>query len=388
MIFKDKDKLSPRYIPKFLPHREEQIKTLKDFLWDSLQNPSDSYLKVLQLIGDVGSGKTVTTVRFGEMFQNEAMKRKIDLKHVYLNPKVHGASRIILYRYLVQEAASEVFSANLNAEELLTELTRHLKRTKKYLLISFDEADYFVRHSKESVIYDLTRLDEISPGEPTNILGVIFTARSTKFYKKLDRAELSTLGTFLIPFNSYSSKEIFDILEARVKEAFRTRVVTTDVLEYISNVIPKPPVNGDIRYALDLLLYSGILASNYRAEAVSLEHVRRVMSAIHPSITDEDIINLSYKGKIVLLAIARALRSAKSPYVSLRDIRSMCSLVCEERKLKAIDEIEEHVQDLADRDIVDIKSLMSIGISKVSTEDLERFLEGLIERIRIDVDNG
>ncbi len=66
----------------------------------------------------------------------------------------------------------------------------------------------------------------------------------------------------------------------------------------------------------------------------------------------------------------------------------MCSLVCEERKLKAIDEIEEYVQDLADRDIVDIKSLMSIGISKVSTEDLERFLEGLIERIRIDVDNG
>ncbi|MCP8322968.1 MAG: AAA family ATPase [Candidatus Methylarchaceae archaeon HK02M2] len=387
MIFKDRDKLSPRYIPEFLPHREEQIKLLKDFLWDSLRNPSKSYSKVLQLIGDVGSGKTVTTVRFGEMFQNEGRKRKINLKHVYLNPKVHGASRIILYRYLVQEATPEVFSANLNAEELLIELMKHLQSTKKYLLISFDEADYFVKHSKESAIYALTRLDEVLPGKPTNVLGVILTARSTKFHEKLDRAELSTLGTFLIRFNSYNSREIFDILETRVKEAFLPKVVTTDVLEYIADVTSKPPVNGDVRYALDLLLYSGILASNYGAEVVSLEHARRVMSMIHYSITDEDIINLSDKGKIVLLAIARALRSAKNPYVSLRDIRSMCSLICEDHKLKAIDEIEEYVQDLADRDIVDIKSLTSIGISRVPMEDLEKFLEGLMERIRIDVND-
>jgi len=358
---------------------------LKDFLWDSLQDPSKSYLKVLQLIGDVGSGKTVTTLHFGEMFQNEAQRRKINLKHVYINPKVHGTSRIILYRYLVQEAAPEVFSVNLGAEELLLELIKYLQRTKKYLLISFDEADYFVKHSKESVIYALTRLDEVSPSKPTNVLGIVLTARNTKFYEKLDKAELSTLGTFLIRFNSYNSKEIYDILEARVKEAFQPRALTLDILEYIADVTSKPPVNGDVRYALDLLLYSGILASNYGDEIVGLEHVRRVRSVIHPSITDEDIINLSYKGKIILLAIARALRGATSSYVSLRDIRGMCSLVCEEHKLKTIDEIEEYVQDLADRDIVDIKSLTSIGISRVPTEDLERFLEGLIERIRIDV---
>jgi len=134
LIFKDKNKLSPRHIPKFLPHREEQIRTLKDFLWDSLRNPSKSYPKVLQLIGDVGSGKTVTTMRFGEIFWNEARKRKINLIHVYLNPKVHGANRIILYRYLVQEATPEVFSANLNAEELITEMIKYLQRNKKYLL--------------------------------------------------------------------------------------------------------------------------------------------------------------------------------------------------------------------------------------------------------------
>ncbi len=384
-IFKDKERLSPRYIPEMLPHREEQIGTFKSYLWDSLQNPSKAYPKVLQIIGDVGSGKTVTTLHFGEEFQREALRRKINLKHVYVNPKVHGSSRIILYRYLVQEAVPEVFSSNLSAEELLIELVRHLQRTNRYLLITFDEADYFVRHSKEPIIYDLTRLNEISPGKPTCVLGIIFTARSTKFHEKLDRAELSTLGAFPIRFNSYGSKEIYDILVARVDEAFQPRVIKDDVLEYISDLTSSPPVKGDVRYALDLLLYSGTLAYNEGAEAISLEHVRKVISATHPSITDDDILNLPEKGRIILLAVARALRTAKSPYVSLRYIRGICGVVCEEYKLEAIDDIEEYVQDLADRDIVDIKSLTSIGISGVPTEALERFLDSLMDRIRIGI---
>jgi cell division control protein 6 len=388
LIFKDKEKLSPRYIPDTLPHREGEIKILKSLLWDSLEAPSLSFLKVLQIIGDVGSGKTVTTVRFGEEFQKEAIRRKINLKHIYLNPKVHGASRIILYRYLVQEAAPEVFSANLSAEELLTELIKHLQRSNRYLLITFDELDYFVKHAKESVIYDLTRLNEISPGRPIGVLGTIFTARSTKFHEKLDKAELSTLGAFPIRFKSYSSKEIFDIIHARAMEAFQPRAIPTEVLEYISDITAKYPVNGDIRYALDLLLYSGTLATNEGAETVNLEHIRKVMNATHPSIADEDILNLSEEGKVVLLAVVRALRGAKSPYVSLKNIRSTCGVVCEEYKLKPIEDIEEHVQDLADREIVDIKSLTSIGISGVPTEALESFLDGLIERIKFGLNKS
>jgi len=388
LIFKDKEKLSPRYIPDALPHREEELKTLKSLLWDSLEAPSRSFLKVLQIIGDVGSGKTVTTVRFGEEFQKEAMSRKINLKHIYLNPKVHGASRIILYRYLVQEATPEVFSANLSAEELLTELIRHLQRSNRYLLITFDEVDYFVKHSKDSIVYDLTRINEITPGKPTGVLGTIFTARSTKFHEKLDKAELSTLGAFPIRFKPYSSKEIFDILHARALDAFQPRAVSTDVLEYVADITAKYPVNGDVRYALDLLLYSGTLASNEGVEMVNFEHVRKVMNVTHPSIADEDILNLSEEGKIVLLAVVRALRGAKSPYVSLKNIRSTCGVVCEEYKLKPIEDIEEYVQDLADREIVDIKSLTSIGISGVPTEALERFLDGLIERIKFGLNKS
>lgn len=39
----------------------------------------------------------------------------------------------------------------------------------------------------------------------------------------------------------------------------------------------------------------------------------------------------------------------------------MCGVVCEEYELKPFEDIEEQIQDLADRDIVNIKSLTEIG---------------------------
>jgi cell division control protein 6 len=188
-------------------------------------------------------------LRFGEMFKKEATRRKVNVRHVYLNPKVHGSTRTTLYRYLTQQATPEVFSISLSAEELLIEMVRNLQQTHNYLLISFDEVDYYVRHVKNS-IYDLTRLNEITPGKPSGVLGVIFAARNTKFYEKLDKSELSTLGSFPINFPNYSTKQIYDILEVRIQEAFQDRAVNTDVLEYIADISSKPPTNGDIRYAL------------------------------------------------------------------------------------------------------------------------------------------
>lgn len=380
-IFKDREKISHRFIPSNLPHREEQINSLKSLFFKSLENPSNAHLQIAQIIGDVGSGKTVTSLHFGEMLELEAKKRKITLKHVYLNPKVHGSSRITLYRYLVRNAAPEVFSQSLSAEELLTELVNYLQTNHSYLLITFDEVDYYVKHSIDS-IYDLTRLNEISPGRPVGVIGVIFTARSTKFHEKLDRAELSTLGNFPITFPNYNTEQLHDILQERVKDGFQDGVITSDVLEYIADVAAAPPVNGDVRYALSVLFYAGNLALSTGSDRITIDIVRSVANATHPSITDEDILNLSNKGRIALLALVRSLRDSKTAYSSLRDVRTICGIICEEYGLKPFDDIEEHVQDLADRDIINIKSLTKIGISGVPTDALAQYLDGLNDKIK------
>ncbi len=380
-IFKDSDKLSPRYIPKVLPHRGEQIAMLNGFFNGILDTPSEAYLRVVQAIGPVGTGKTCSCIRFGEAMEEEARMRGVDLKYVYINLKVHGGSRVILYRHLVRQSAPEVYSKSLGAEELLDGLVRYLEAENQYLLISLDEIDYFVKHVGDRVIYDLTRLNEFYPGRPLGVLGLIFTARSKDFYELVGRAELSTLGRNCIDFPPYGVSQIVDILDQRVEEAFRRGAVSRDVFEYVADVTASPPVDGDVRYALDLLLFAGNLADRLGHEVVLPEDVRRVHGETHPHITSEDILDLPDEGKVALMAVARSLQIEESPYVSLRRIREMCGVVCEEYGLKPLD-TDEHVQDLADRGIVEIKSLTKVGMSGIPSVELYGFLDNLMDRVK------
>ena len=143
-----------------------------------------------------------------------------------------------------------------------------------------------------------------------------------------------------------------------------------------------PPINGDLRYALDLLLYSGSLADSNGSESILPEHVRTVHGETTPILTTEDISNLPDNEKLVLLAVIRSLKTKRSSYTSLKEIRSATGLICEELKVKPIDDIDENLQDLSDRYIIDIKSLTKIGISGASLENLDTYLNTLLEKIR------
>ncbi|MGC8912245.1 MAG: AAA family ATPase [Nitrososphaeria archaeon] len=178
VIFRDRDKLSPRYIPPTLPHREEQISFIRNFFGESLSNPPGAYLKVLSIVGPAGSGKTCSVLKFGERVEGEASKFGRNLRHVYVNLKLHGGSRVILYRYLLEACAPESYSSSLSAEEMLRTMLRTLDEKRRYAVISLDEIDYFIRSSRDtSVVYDLTRLNEVDPRIHCNVVGVIFTAR-------------------------------------------------------------------------------------------------------------------------------------------------------------------------------------------------------------------
>lgn len=163
-----------------------------------------------------------------------------------------------------------------------------------------------------------------------------------------------------------------------------------EVLEFISDLTVKPPVNGDLRYALDLLLYAGNLADSSNSKTILPEHVRTVHSETYHLITTEDILNLPGEEKLVLMAVARTLQGKKTSYVSLREIRNAFEIMREEFKSKAVstEEPEDYVQDLADRGILDIKGINRIGISGVSLEDMSKFLNSVPERVgnRFDSD--
>ena len=388
-VFKDKNKLSPYYIPRNLPHRDKQISLLQSIYGSMMKDIRNVYPRFTQIIGETGTGKTCTTIKFGDLIAEAAKKEDVKLKSVYINCKVDGATRYVLFGTLVRKVTLQISTRSLSPEEMIRQLVEYLRVEGMYLIICFDEIDYFIQtNPKEHIIYDLTRITEMSPGEPSPIIGEIFIARSLKWHERLEPGERSTLGMGVIEFPRYTSKQVREILEDRVKEAFRSGGVDEDVLDLVSDITANPPVNGDIRVGLDLLYYSGTLAENQGFDKVLPDHVRKVYGETNPTITSEDIINLDENGRLVLLALVRSLRANKSAYVGLRDAHRSYEVVCEEFNVKPSEKFEESLQDLVYRGIVEMKSLTELGISGASLTDLEKFVNNLMQRLRQDLNEA
>src|ERR671918_1380006 len=193
-IFKNKSKLSPRYLPEELPHRQAQIQQIVDVFSDAPKDPDRFPLAVLQVIGAAGIGKTSTVLRSSKIVEELFAKSRLTLKSVYINMKLQGGNKYAIYRLLLERIAPELPAQGLSAEEMLRYLLRYLHENRIHALIILDEIDYLIKSTKDSsIIYDLTRLNEFDPDKPCNVKGVIFIARSTEFYNRLDQAELSTL---------------------------------------------------------------------------------------------------------------------------------------------------------------------------------------------------
>ena len=379
IIFKDRKKLSPRYIPKEIPHREKQIDLLIRTFLDIKEDPDKFPLTILQIIGPAGIGKTSTVIKFSNILENELRKSKINIKIVYINLKLQGGNKYAIYKYLLSCIAPELPAQGLSAEEMLRQMLDYLIINNVYSIIILDEIDYLIKIAKEiGIIYDLTRLNEFDPSKKCNVKGVIFIARSTEFYEKLDEAELSSMGRAYIEFPNYTIEQISDILIRRSRDAFQENVIGTDIIDWIAKIVVSPVVNGDIRYALDLLSYAGNLAESEGTERVLIDHVKKINKQIYNGITDDDIKELSNIQIIVLLGIIKGLKIKNRDYVDLKEIRMQSLEISEKYKIRKLD-VEDILDDFATRKIIKIISLKKISLTSSSIDNLEKILISKID---------
>ena len=378
-IFLDRSKLSPRYIPSELPHREKEIEKIYHAFRESFSSPERFPLTIMQIVGPAGIGKTSTVLATMRLLEDQFSKNRLKMKVAYVNLKLQGGNKYAIYRFILEKIAPELPAQGLSAEEMLRFLLRYLIENKTFAFIVLDEIDYLIKITKDSgIIYDLTRLNEFDPESPCHVKGVIFIARSTDFYSRLDQAELSSLGRVPMKFPMYNLKQVSDILSKRCTEAFRPRVVGSDLIDKVSEITISTAVKGDIRYSLELLLYAGNLAESDSTGVVSLEHILKVHSQIHPSLTLDQIRELPKNQLVTLLAVAAAMRMRDKNYVDIREIRSHAIAICEDLKVRKL-EIEDYLDDLRMKNIIEIKSLKEIGINSVSVEELQTVLRRQIK---------
>jgi archaeal cell division control protein 6 len=378
-IFHDRSKLSPRYIPKELPHREREIEKIYHAFKDSLGNPDSFPLTILQIVGPAGIGKTSTVLSTVRILNDQFAKNRLKMKTAYVNLKLQGGNKYAIYRYILEKIAPELPAQGLSAEEMLRYLLRYLVENRIFAFIILDEIDYLIKITKDSgIIYDLTRLNEFDPETPCLVKGVIFISRSTEFYSKLDQAEISSLGRIPIRFPMYTLKQVGDILSKRCSEAFRPGVIGSDLIDKISEITISPDVKGDIRYSLELLLYAGNLAESDVTNMVSLTNILKVHNQLHPSLGLEQIRELTKNQLITLLAITVAMRIRDRNYVDLREIRNHAIAICEDLKIRRID-VEDYLDDLRIKNIIEFKSIKEIGIHSVPIDEIQTLLRKQIK---------
>lgn len=364
---------------------------LRNLFGDFLEKPKESYMKVVQIYGPTGSGKSCMTLRFGLMFEREAKARGIPLKFVHVSSKLGVDSTYALYQTILQKVSPESAGRGYSPSEMLRHIVFHLKRAGEYMLLAVDDVDYLLRVLKEKrgesgVIFDLTRLNEMFLGETQQVVGVIFIAKDASFRDLLDPAEVSTLGSVVIRLPNYSSEQLADILMERADEAFRIGAVSWDVVEFIADLAAGKSYNpGDCRFALDILLAAGLIADSQWADRVTLEHVRVAAAEWFDGISTEDLASLDLHEMLVLLAAAEALDFHKTPYVSIKQIHEHYVMECEDRKLKpaSYDTVKEHVETLHCIGLLS-RTPKGVCIVGATVKDLSRVLQTIEKGERLE----
>ncbi|RLE51310.1 MAG: cell division control protein Cdc6, partial [Candidatus Methanomethylicota archaeon] len=385
-IFRDEGKLSIDYVPDYLPHRERELRILASYFRFMIDKPGSFCQKVL-IIGPVGTGKTATSKLFGRVFTNIARRRGITISYVHVNCHKDRSLFMVLSR-IIKQLNPNFPGRGLSAQELLHIVWDFLDNEDRFALIALDEVDYFVRVAGEDSIYDLIRISD----EMLNYsqrLSFIFIARSIDFIHLLDKSTRSTLMHNVIKFNPYSSKELFDILKARVGEAFYSGVVSDDILMFIAEIAEE--AGGDARYAIEILWRASKFAESSLSRKIELEHVRKAVSTIHPLVRIEVLSSLLHHEKLLLLSIARALRSSGKAYVTMGEVEETYRAICEEfnekprkhtklwsyvKNLRNLGLIRAEVKSIEGRGRSTVIGLAEIPIETVEREILKMVLEG------------
>lgn len=317
-VFRDASKLMPDYVPQVLVHRDEEFRQLVRIFKPVLENKASQRALVT---GSVGVGKTALTRKFGAELESTARDRKMKLVYLHVNCRKDKTLYAILSKIVHRFNPKEPYRG-LGPEKLLNDLIIHLNSHDTYLVLTLDELDFFVEQNGPDLIYSLSRAAEESGGQ--NRISMIAIGRDKSFLRTMDPATQSSFMHNVLSLDRYHSTQLLDILKQRVGEAFKVGTVEEETLELIADIASRW---GDARFALELLWRAGMAADSEGRDLVTPEHVRKAKADVYPELKREVLRELQLHEKLVLLAIARKLKTSKRAYAFTGDVKKTYRVV-------------------------------------------------------------
>ena len=209
-IFKDEGPLSLEWLPSRLPHRENQLRFLAELFRSVIDKPGTTSPKVL-ITGDIGTGKTVLTQRFGTDIQRTAKTLKLNLAYIHVNCREYRGSLFMILKRVLQTFTPQFPQRGFSSEELLHILLDQLEDKKLHIILTLDEADSLIKAEGSTSLYNLTRIQEERSGRPVR-LSLIIILRDLKNLEDLDRSTQSTLQRNVIRLDHYTTPQLENIL--------------------------------------------------------------------------------------------------------------------------------------------------------------------------------
>ena len=325
-VFKDEAKLDINYVPPRLPHREREHRLLMGFFESLLRFPERMAQRVI-ITGDVGTGKTALSRRFGAEIIMDGNKRGLKLRYIHLNCREYRGSLFLILHKSVTVFRPNFPKRGYSAEELLDTFMQCLDEENAFVILALDEFDSLVEREGSDAIYKLTRLQETRQEKPQR-LSLICILRDLPLLDNLDPSALSTLQRNVIGLEKYARDQIVDILNDRVSMAFEPATVPEDSVFFIAELAKSE--TGNARFAIELLWRAGKYADSEASELVLPEFIRKAFSSIFPSVKKSELDSLGMHEKLLLLGVARVFKESENAYALLSEVEKAYAIACEE----------------------------------------------------------
>jgi len=377
-IIKDPSTFDYDYIPKNLVNRENQMRQFES-LFRPLVEFNRSCNAFLQ--GSVGTGKTVTAKRFCSDMRDYCIGKGMKLDVIYINCRSNNSESAVLVN-LIHHFDPGYPDRGFSTEEMARVLRNHLIKNKNPLVVILDEVNVLLKKNTVDIIYQITRMsDDVNKPAPVSLIMI----SQESIYDMMDEASASTFRrSIAIKFNKYSYDELKIIVSERAEEALFPGRIGEDAIEQIADCSEE---YGDARMAVELLERAASLAEEKDLGEITVEDVRAAKALIYSTVSEKKLESLDLNRKIVLLAIARAMK--QNVVIQISAAEKTYAVVCEEYEVPARKHTMfwKYVQDLEKIGLVKTRVMAEgkngrttkLSLPDIPSKVLSKKLEELIE---------
>jgi len=352
------------FIPETLPHREEQIRYVGEVVAPVLNGSRCSNLFIY---GKTGTGKTAVVKYVLKRLMDKAREFGASVDICYVNCRSVGTEYRI-FSSLCDAVGVNVPFTGLATAEVFDRLKSGLNSKETFFIVALDEIDALIKLRGDTLLYELTRVNESLVKSKLSIIGI---SNDLRFKEWLDPRVISSLSEEEIVFKPYNAAELRDILLERAKLAFHEGALSEGAVGLCAALAAAE--HGDARRALDLLRVAGELAEREGSSRVLEEHVRRAEKRIEHNRVLEAVRNLPLHSKLVLCSVY-LLTKANLGRLITGDIYEVYCELCGETGLSPL--TQRRVSGL-------ISELDTIGLLNSQVVSMGRY--GRTKKIRLGI---